>query len=174
VSGRARRVRDYVFAIEHGDLRGSATLRFEIRQSARTVASAVEASCVFGYGAIDLAAVAGPGLGVLPRVALFAGATTVGLLQLIFLERRLVRATVTATPQGLYVFNGLRRHFVPWSEVAGFEPSSRAFLFAVKRTNGRPLPMAGLTPGSFGRRGPQLESLERLKEYRSQFSGATR
>lgn len=165
VSSRASRLWNNVFAAEDDSPRGRPTLEFQIRRSGRVVARVLQVTCVFGYGLIDVAALIGPGLEVLPRVGFVVVATIGGLLQFIFLERRLVRAKVTATPEGLYVFNGFRRHFVPWAEVEGFEHSSRPFLLAIKRSNGTPLPMAGLTPGSFGRRGPQKEDLESLKRY---------
>jgi hypothetical protein len=120
---------------------------------------------VWGYGLLAAAAVAGPGLSVFVRVLTLAIATSVGTLHLIWLERRGIRAYVVASPVGIYVFNGLRTHFVPWSEVEGFEDSSRPFLLAIRRSKGRPLPMAGLTPGSFGNRVPQAESLEQLEGY---------
>lgn len=172
MSSRARGLWDKCFAIERDKSRGQGTLKFEIRRSGRVVARVLQATCVFGYGLIDAAALIGPGLGVLSRVGFVVVATVGGLLHIVFLERRLVRARVTAAPEGLYVFNGIRRHFVPWSEVEGFEHSSRPFLLTVKRANGSPLPMARLTPGSFGRRRPQREDLERLKSYWRQYKRA--
>jgi hypothetical protein len=76
-----------------------------------------------------------------------------------------------ADPAGIRVFNGLRTHFVPWDEVEGFEASSRPFLLAIKRSNGRPLAMAGLTPGSFGNVAPQTEDFERPEGYWHRVTG---
>ena len=128
-------------------------------------------SRAFGYALLAVAAIAGPGLSFFVRALMFAVATVVGTLQLVWLERRGIRACVVATPAGICVFNGLRTHFVPWPEVEGFENSSRPFLLAIKRTKARPLPMAGLTPGSFGNRAPQDEDLERLECYRRLVTG---
>ena len=121
-----------------------------------------------------VAVIVAPGMTIYVRVLLLAMVMGLGILQLIWLERRGIRAYVVATPAGIHVFNGLRTHFVPWSEVVGFEDSSRPFLLAVKRTKARPLPMAGLTPGSFGNRTPQAESLEQLEGYRRRVTGGER
>lgn len=126
-------------------------------------------ACV--YALLAVVAIVGPDLSFFARVLMFAAATGVGTLQLIWLERRGIRACVVATPDGIRVFNGLRTHFVPWPEVEGFEDSSRPFLLAIKRTKARPLPMAGLTPGSFGNRAPQTESLEQLEGYWRRVTG---
>src|ERR1700685_4175501 len=48
------------------------------------------------------------------------------------------------------IVNGLKRHFVGWDDVAGFEPSSRPSLFAVRRTSGGTVAMDGITPETFG------------------------
>jgi hypothetical protein len=126
----------------------------------------------WGYGVLAVVAVVGPGLSLWVRVLMFVAATGVGTLQLIWLERRGIRACVVATPAGIRVFNGLRTHCVPWSEVEGFEDSSRPFLLAIKRTKARALPMAGLTPGSFGNRAPQTESLKQLEDYWRRVTGS--
>jgi hypothetical protein len=155
----------WVLAIGVADEGGPDAVKFEVRRGARIVVRMLMAVSVWGYGVVAVAAVVGPGLSFSVRVLMFAVATGVGALQLIWLERRGIRACVVATPGGISVFNGLRTHFVPWSEVEGFEDSSRPFLLAIRRTKGRPLPMAGLTPGSFGNRAPQAESLEQLEGY---------
>jgi hypothetical protein len=154
-----------VLAIRAADEGGPDTLKFEIRRGARIVMRMLMALTVWGYGVIAVAAVVGPSLSFSVRGLMFAVATGACILQLIWLERWGINARVVATPRGISVFNGLRTYFVPWSEVEGFEHSSRPFLLAIRRTNGRPLPMAGLTPGSFGNRAPQAESLEQLEAY---------
>jgi hypothetical protein len=82
-----------------------------------------------------------------------------------WLDRRILRVSVTAKPSGLYIYNGLRTHVVTWPEVEGFESSSRPYLMAVRRTHGRPIPMAGITPGLFGNLVPQTESMQELEAY---------
>jgi hypothetical protein len=158
-------------AIGPADEDGPDTVRFEVRRGARFVVWALMVMCLLGYAGLAVAAVVGPGLSAFVRVLTFAMVTAIGTSQLIWLERRGLRASVVATPAGIRVFNGLRTHSVPWSEVEGFEDSSRPFLLAIKRANGGPLPMAGLTPGSFGNRAPQFASLERLESYWRAVSG---
>jgi hypothetical protein len=155
----------WLLAIRPVDEYAPDAIRFEIRRGARIVVRMLMAVSVWGYGLLAVVAIAGPGLSFFVRALMFAVATGVGTLHLIWLERRGIRAYVVATPAGIHVFNGLRTHFVPWPEVEGFEDSSRPFLMAIRRTKGRPLPMAGLTPGSFGNRAPQAESLEQLEGY---------
>jgi hypothetical protein len=150
---------------------GPDAVRFEVRRGARIVVRTLMLVGACGYALLAVVAIVGPGLSVLVRVLMFVVATSVGTLQLIWLERRGIRACVVATPGGIRVFNGLRTHFVPWTEVEGFEGSSRPFLLAIRRTKGRPLPMAGLTPGSFGNRAPQAESLEQLEGYWRRVTG---
>jgi hypothetical protein len=164
----------WLLAIRPVDEDGPDAVRFEVRRGARIVVRMLMAVSAWGYGVVAVAAVVGPGLSSFVRVLMFAVATGAGTLQLIWLERRGIRACVVATPTGIRVFNGLRTHFVPWSEVEGFESSSRPFLLAIKRTKARPLPMAGLTPGSFGNRTPQAESLEQLEGYRRRVTGGER
>lgn len=161
----------WLLAIRPADECGPDAVRFEVRRGARAVVRMLMAVSAWGYGVVAVAAVVGPGLSFFVRVLIFVVATGVGALQLIWLERRGIRACVVATPAGIRVFNGLRTHFVPWSEVEGFENSSRPFLLAIKRTKARPLPMAGLTPGSFGNRAPQAESLEQLECYWHRVTG---
>jgi hypothetical protein len=155
----------WLLAIRRADEYGHDTVRFEVRRGARVVVRTLMTVGACGYALLAVASIVGPGLSFFVRVLMFVGATGIGTLQLIWLERRGIRACVVATPAGIRVFNGLRTHFVPWSEVEGFEDSSRPFLLAIKRTKARPLPMAGLTPGSFGNRAPQAESLEQLEGY---------
>lgn len=88
-------------------------------------------------------------------------------------KRRLIDASVRATPKGLYIHNGLKAHFVAWPDVVGFQPSSRPFLMAVTCRNGRPIPMDGITPESFGRRGPQDDSMRELEAYWRHVTGTT-
>jgi hypothetical protein len=161
----------WLLAIGPADEYGSDAVRFEVRRGARIVVRMLMAVGVCGYALLAVASVIGPGLSFFVRVLMFVVVTGVGVLQLIWLERRGIRARVVATPDGIRVFNGLRMHFVPWSEVEGFQDSSRPFLLAIKRTKGRPLPMAGLTPGSFGNRAPQAESLAQLEGYWRRVTG---
>lgn len=86
-------------------------------------------------------------------------------------KRRIIDASVRATPDGLYIYNGLKTHVVAWSDVVGFQPSTRPFLMAVTRRNGRPVPMDGITPESFGRRGPQEDSMRELEAYWRRVTG---
>ena len=67
-----------------------------------------------------------------------------------WMKRRLLDAVVKASPDGLQIYNGLKRHVVRWDDVAGFEPSSRPFLFAVRRVSGGSVTMDGITPETFG------------------------
>lgn len=161
----------WLLAIRPADEDGPDAVRFGVRRGARVVVRTLMTVGACGYALLAVAAIVGPGLSFFVRVLMFAVATGVGTLQLVWLERRGIRACVVATPAGIRVFNGLRTHFVPWSEVEGFEDSSRPFLLAIKRTKGRPLPMAGLTPGSFGNRVPQTESLEQLEDYWHRVTG---
>jgi Bacterial PH domain len=149
---------------------GPDTVRFEIRDGAKRVTRMLMVVGLGGYGLVAVAAIVGPGLSVLVRILIVGWAIMLGAAQILWLERRGIRAYVVATPSGIRVFNGLRTHFVRWTEVEGFEPSSRPFLLAIKRTRGRPLPMAGLTPGSFGNRAQQARSLEELEAYRRRAS----
>ena len=155
----------WLLAIQQADEYGPDAVRFEVRRGARVVMRMLIAANTCACALMAVAVIAAPGMTIYVRVLLLAMVMGLGILQLIWLERRGVRAYVVATPAGIHVFNGLRTHFVPWSEVEVFEDSSRPFLLAIKRTKGRPLPMAGLTPGSFGNRVPQTESLEQLEDY---------
>jgi hypothetical protein len=81
------------------------------------------------------------------------------------IERIMVKPYVRATPSGLCIYNGLRTHMIQWTEVAGFEPSSRPFQIAVKRINGKPVSMTGVMGGWFGNREPQREKIRELEAY---------
>jgi hypothetical protein len=141
------------------------TLRFGIRPRAKIISRIF----IIVYAAIllliDVAVVVGPDLNLAARIALFITSTVVGSALIGWCERRMVRASVTANPSGLYIYNGLGTHVVTWPEVKGFEDSSRPFLMAVKRAHGRPIPMAGITPELFGNRGPQRDSMQELEAY---------
>lgn len=80
-------------------------------------------------------------------------------------KRRLLDSMVIAAPDALRVYNGLGTHVLPWSEIEGFRPSSKPFLMAVQRTHGRPVTMAGLTPGMFGNRAAQEADMARLERF---------
>jgi hypothetical protein len=89
----------------------------------------------------------------------------------VWLKRRLLDSTVKATPEGLRIYNGMRRHFVRWDDVAGFEPSFRPFLFAVRRVSGGSVTMDGITPETFGQRGPQEDQVRELEAYWHRVAG---
>ena len=106
----------WLLAIEPADECGPGAVRFEVRSGARVVVRALMTVGAFGYALLAVAAIVGPGLSFFVRALMLAVATAVGALQLIWLERRGIRACVVATPAGICVFNGLRTHFVPWSQ----------------------------------------------------------
>jgi hypothetical protein len=141
------------------------TLRFGIRPRARIISRIVIIVYAAVFLLIDVAVVVGPNLKLSVRIALFITSTVIGTALIGWCERRMVRASVTASPSGLFIYNGLGTHVVTWPEVKGFEDSSRPFLMAVKRAHGRPIPMAGITPELFGNRGPQRESMRELEAY---------
>jgi Bacterial PH domain len=122
------------------------TLRFGTKLVLRVYVAVNAAVAVL----VDVALVAGPNINTVVRVLSFVAWTIIGGLLVVWLDRCVVRVSVTAKPSGLYIYNGLRTHVVTWAEVEGFEASSRPYLMAVKRTHGRPIPMAGITPGLFG------------------------
>jgi hypothetical protein len=155
----------WLLAIRPADEDSPDELRFEVRPGARTAVRMMMVLCALACTLLAVVAVAGPDIEFPIRVLVFVVVAGMGALELLWLERRGIKARVVATPRGISVFNGLRTYFVPWSEVEGFQHSSRPFLLAVRRTKGRPLPMAGLTPGSFGDLVPQVEDLERLEGY---------
>jgi Bacterial PH domain len=102
------------------------------------------------------------------RVLLVVAFMLITVVVVVGLERRMVRSTVTADPSGLRIDNGLGTHFVAWSDVEGFVADlNRPFLVDVERTDGPPIPMAGIRPTPFGKqRGPVWDSIHQLETYR--------
>ncbi len=140
-------------------------MHFGVRPPARRIARIYIAVIAASFVVCDAMLIFAPRVDATPRLLLVLIQTVVGGLLVAFMERRMVRASVTANSSGLRIYNGLATHAVAWPEVEGFEDSSRPFLMAVKRTHGRPIPMAGITPGLFGNRGPQQESMRELETY---------
>jgi hypothetical protein len=124
---------------------------------------------IFGFAASLVLTTAipilAPHASIVGRIVSVIAITSIGALTVVWLERRMVRSTVNATPSGLRIYNGIRTYVVRWHEVVAFERSSRPFQMAVKRTHGRPISMAAITPGWFGNLRPQLEKMQELEAY---------
>jgi hypothetical protein len=144
----------------------AAELHFDIPSGKRRFARFylfVIAACI---AVEDVGALLNPGrLGVGERIIAVGALTSIGVLTVVWAERRMVKATVKATPSGLYIDNGFRKYIVRWSEVVAFENSWRPFQVAVKRTHGRPISMASITPGWFGKLTPQRGKVQELEAY---------
>jgi hypothetical protein len=144
---------------------GRDVLQFGVRPGARLVSQILIIVSAASLILMDVALIVGTRGNPAVRIIDFIVVNIVGVPFVVWLKRRLLDATVRADPSGLYIFNGLGTHVVAWREVEGFGPSSRPFLLAVKRTCGRPIPMAGITPETFGRREAQREDMRELEEY---------
>ena len=140
-------------------------LCFSIRRSATIVFRVYIGVMAATMFVIWVAILASPQFALAKRLA-FGAAWVVVLVPLfVWLKRRLLDSTVRARPDGLHIYNGIKRHFVRWDDVAGFERSSRPFLFAVRRVSGGTVTMDGITPETFGRRGPQRDQMRELEAY---------
>lgn len=145
--------------------RRPARLQFGIRRRARVVSWTFITVIAVSLIVVDVSDIVAPRINLVVRIVYFAVVSIVGVPFVVWLKRRMVDATVSADSSGLYIYNGFRTRVVAWREIEGFEPSSRPFLLVVKRTGGRPIPMAGITPETFGRRGPQREDMRELEAY---------
>jgi hypothetical protein len=112
---------------------------------------------------VDAGWLFGPRLDAPLRAVGFMTTTTILLPFSVYMTRRLLRAYVIGDGSGLRIYNGIRTHVIPWSEVEGFVGSSRPFLMAVKRTHGRALTMTGITPGPLGDPEPQRQNMLELE-----------
>lgn len=149
-------------------------LRFRVRPRSLTFRKVYVAASAFALLMFDVATLVGRWSRLGPgKTLLICGLFTMFAVVLImWLSRVFLSPSVIADEVGLHVYNGFRRYVVPWTEVDGFENSSTMpFLFAVKRKHGRPIFMAGITPEPFGRRGPQLEDMQRLEGYWHRVTG---
>lgn len=144
----------------------SESLRFSIRPGSLIVRRIYIVAMAAVVIAVDLAVVVSPpSVSVVTRAIIVVLWTGGGAVLIVWLERCMVRPTVVARADGLYIFNGMREHYVPWAEVEGFEYSARPFLMAVKRHHGEPIAMAAITPGVFGKRAQQREEMTELESY---------
>ena len=146
-------------------------LCFSIRRKASIVARVYLTTNAVFVLALAVALLASPEVPLIKRLVLAAVWTLVLIPLFVWGKRRMLDSTVKATPEGLLIYNGMRRHFVRWDDVAGFEPSFRPFLFAVRRVSGGSVTMDGMTPESFGQRGPQEDQLRELEAYWHRVAG---
>jgi hypothetical protein len=144
---------------------GPVELHFDIPSGQRLLGRFfifVFAACLVMTTTIPILA---PHASIVGRIVSVIAITSIGALTVVWLERRMVRSTVNATPSGLCIYNGIRTYVVRWPEVVAFERSSRPFQMAVKRTHGRPISMAAITPGWFGNLKLQFEKMQELEAY---------
>jgi hypothetical protein len=125
-------------------------LCFAISRGKRLVARIYLTFVAFWMTSLVVDVIVNPGqLSAFASVIFATVFAIVGVVTLFWARRRLIKATVRATPVGLLIDNGMRKYSVQWSEITAFESSWRAGQMAVRRIRGRPISMAAITPGWF-------------------------